>query len=142
MEREILFRGKRLDNRAWAYGYLVKRPSAIQMPGYGGPWYIWKPPADPDDFGGYYNVAPDTVGQYTGMTDKRGTKIFEGDLLKYTLKYTGCEDDSPYRVFWDDFAWYVQCETRKSERLGISLPEDWEIIGNIYENPEILEVNG
>lgn len=67
--REILFRAKRIDTGEWVYGYLVKRPSTIQMPGYSGPWYIKVPPKTPEDDGGMYNVDPDTVGQYTGLDD-------------------------------------------------------------------------
>ena len=53
------------------------------MPGYAGPWYIWTPPMDPDDSGDYFPVDPATVGQFTGITDKDGKKIFEGDIVKF-----------------------------------------------------------
>ncbi len=137
MEREILFRGQRTDNGGWVYGYLERRPSAIQMPDYAGPWYIWTPPVDPDDFGAYYNVDPATIGQYTGMPDKIGKKIFEGDLLRYT----GDQDDNtPYRVHWRGMGWYTQHENCMPDRLDTSRPKDWEVVGNIWDNPELLEV--
>lgn len=78
--REILFKAKRLSDGAWVEGYLVKYPSAIQV-GDCSPWYIQVPPVDPDDTGGRYNVDPSTVCQYTGLTDRDGTKVFEGDRL-------------------------------------------------------------
>ena len=78
--REILFKAKRLSDGAWVEGYLVKYPSAIQV-GDCSPWYIQVPPVDPDDTGGRYNVDPSTVCQYTGLTDRDGTKVFERDRL-------------------------------------------------------------
>ena len=74
--REIIFRGKRTDNGEWVEGYAARIPDAIKYEGEYSSWYINKPPKDPDDNGGFYNVDPETIGQFTGLTDANGKKIF------------------------------------------------------------------
>ncbi len=136
MEREILFRGKRLDNGEWVYGAIICQDDRCFInPQTDGTVYCsYSSMSGRWIFGDYLEVDPATVGQYVGMPDKNRTKIFDGDLLKYT-RY---EDDAPYRVFWDNFEWYIQCENRMPDRLSVSQPENWEVIGNIYDNPELL----
>lgn len=79
--REILFKAQRTDTKEWVEGLPCKCPSAVQI-GDTSPWYIQVPPVDPDDNGGMFNVLPETVCQYTGLTDKNGVKVFEGDKVK------------------------------------------------------------
>jgi uncharacterized phage protein (TIGR01671 family) len=93
--REILFIGKRIDNGEWVYGYLIKRPSPIQIGNDYSPWYIFSPPKDPDDDGGWYNVDPETVGQYIG-TDINGEKGFEGHIVKCRHEWQPKEEDYFY----------------------------------------------
>ena len=134
MNREILFRGKRLDNGEWIIGHLLTYEDgrARIIPSHTDIFCYEKDDSIIQTVA--YPVDPATVGQYVGMPDKNRTKIFDGDLLKYTRG----EDDAPYRVFWDNFGWYIQCESRMPDRLSGSQPENWEIIGNIYDNPELL----
>ena len=123
--REILFKAKRLDNGDWVEGLLVKYPSAIQV-GDCSPWYIQAPPVDPDDTGGRYNVDPSTVCEYTGLTDKNGKKIFEGDILDESGEHFTVVYDSNWAKF------------RLQYHHAIQFPE-WnrgvlmEVIGSIHD---------
>lgn len=135
--REILFRGKRTDNGEWAKGYYIHRPTAVCI-GESNPSCIWVPAADPDDSTKIFEVSTETVGQFTGLTDKNGKKIFEGDIIKCKV-----HEMNGYRVRkgvveyhgvgfimnLDPNSWYDQ--------KNISF--DCEVIGNIYDNPELLE---
>ena len=98
---------------------------------------------------GFYDVDPNTVCQYTGLTDKNGKKIFEGDILR-GFQYPFCYDGE-YNYYAEII--FANCSfmtyTHKnplSYVVGISdgntelmVSEDWEVIGNIYDNPELLE---
>lgn len=143
--REILFRGKRTDNGEWVEGYLTRRPSAIQYEAHYSPWFIDKPPSDPDDNGGFYNVDRETVGQFTGLIDRNGKRIFEGDIVK-------CFDISRYREnefisvveFWDG-SWLLRASEDYGVYLynyenseGVGSLSEIKVIGNIHDNPELL----
>ena len=134
--REILFKAKRLDNGEWVEGFLCKHPSAIQI-GETSPWYIHVPPVDPDDKGGVFNVYPNTVCQYTGITDKNGVKIFEGDNIIHDTKYLIEEKrfDTGTVVFDEQTAQFVRAS--KDERGLFEIwkrsKNDYEVIGNIHD---------
>ena len=132
--REIIFRGKRLDNGEWVYGHIytqVDLPDTIEEEWY---WYI-KPIGSESWVS--YRVDPYTVGQYTGLKDKHGKKIFEGDILllddiKGIVNYgTGC------------FCVELPCPDylyRNNPAIDMVLNEypGLEIIGNIHDNPELI----
>lgn len=136
--REILFRGKRIDNGEWIYGmpWIFKDKSCIC------PWNEGMCKYDT----GYYpvEVIPETVGQYTGLTDKNKTKIFEGDIvfvgknkIPLYIEFTDSQKDSPYL----SFSW--NCRLPNKPLYLHRLENDsslYEVIGNIHDNPELLEV--
>lgn len=136
--KEILFKAKRLDNGDWVEGYLVRHPSASQIGDDYSTWYIHVPPTDPDDSGGVFNVDPSTVSQYTGLTDKNGKKIFEGDicLCPYIdpifLAPWSEENSEKCKVSFERGAFIVEYE-EKANILLSALSEKIEIIGSIHD---------
>lgn len=129
--REILFRGKSFSgviNHSWLFGSLdtteKECPSIIYIDRFGNRCRVF--------------LDPKTVGQYTGLTDKNGKKIFEGDILKniesneiVAICYGGCSFCYSYNgtIYGID-----------DSETGLEMNE-WEIIGNIHDNPELLEVS-
>ena len=130
--REILFRGKRTDNGEWEYGDLWCNPYGKRVV------CIVSPINDQGTTGGN-EVDPETVGQYTGLTDKNGRKIFEGDIVNF---YNGDGEFSPYEVRWQDsgFSVLMNGDHDLFDVLDDFFSRHCEIIGNIYDNPELLEV--
>ena len=147
--REILFRGKRLDNGEWAEGFYISHLNAchyiipLRTGGYeamDNSFYVHK----------WFEVDPSTVGQYTGLKDKNGKRIFEGDIL-HIAKIADALGGY-YRppldyhvnvvVKWDLCAW--MWETLCDDKRYITFPDAWclyecEIIGNAHDNPELLK---
>lgn len=130
--REILFRGKRKDNGKWAYGYLYIRNDGQYEISFYSKYF------DSERF--TYDVIPETVGQYIGLTDKNGKKIFEGDILRRA--YHPHEDVA---IEWSDGSFRFR-EVNKPKDYGYSCVcciqnavSRLKIIGNIYDNPELLE---
>lgn len=120
--REIKFRGKSIadiDRGEWVYGYLFNVEGEVA--------YIWN--------GVPHEVAADTVGQYTGLKDRDGKEIYEGDLLLSV--------EMVWKVVYDEnLASFVLCTEygRGSTPLGEMIRSfDFKISGNIHDNPELLE---
>lgn len=123
--REILFRGKRTDNGEWVYGDLTHSVYKI------GDTCVGKYGCEI----GMHQVDPDTVGQYTGLTDKNGRRIFEGDVVAYS-KYGNLA------VAWDDGTFQLEREYTFYDALDHYTKRSSVVIGNIHDNPELLEGGG
>lgn len=134
--REILFRGKRTDNGEWAEGYYIHRPTAVCI-GESNPSCIWVPAVDPDDSTKIFEVFSETVGQFTGLTDRNNNMIFEGDIVERGGRIWLVEYSNKYGQFM--MTTYTEKGISWSRSFDL-IPPDWcEVIGNIYDNPELLE---
>ena len=134
--REILFRGKTKDGR-WIYGDLWHRP-------YGNNSVAIVSFTEDTGTTGGLEVIPETVGQYTGLKDKNGKEIYEGDIA-FHRDY----ECFGYVVFSGDESAFAFLVITGSNNNGATTEFEWlydyadelEIIGDIYENPELLEVH-
>ena len=135
MNREILFRGKRVGNGNWIEGYFVLLAinEGLKHAIYTG-----------TDEGRFilFEVIPDTVGQFTGLCDKNGNKIFEGDIVRfYDKDWTA---NGIATVDFEKGRWKINGHytTKLSSIVWLDLYRkgfEYEVIDNIYDNPELLE---
>ena len=124
--REIKFRGISKNNNRWIYGFLSIDKNSAKMEGF--PHFISRA-------SGYLpvEVVPKSVGQYTGLKDKNGVEIYEGDILSYF----GFE----YEVTFEEsaFGWSEDGQFYAFAEMAIDEIEKTKIIGNIYENPKLAK---
>ena len=133
--REILFRGKRTDNGEWVEGFYIVIGNPFTKDGLPMRHCI---AVDKTCF--YYEVDPATVGQFTGLCDKNGNKIFEGDIVtRYKENFLVIFDDAIYSACFGLFG-----KDRYGERTFFSFDFSepsiaLAVIGNIHDNPELME---
>ena len=133
--RVILFRGKRVDNGEWVYSSFIMQDKEHKLL-----------LAEVELFDGekWRAVDPETVGQFTGLTDKNGKKIFEGDIVQYQPEYW-CEPLQSVVEYcadkWNYPAFDLNDHNYAANGLQCVHEEGGcEVIGNIHDNPELLEV--
>lgn len=142
--REIKFRGKRLDNGEWVYGYYFISERDIED------GFVWRDiPQIQQRYGDhyqYFDVIPETIGQYTGLKDKNGREIYEGDIVELTNTYKGMNTKSIVEIAFIDFTFAGKWRDENSPSGYMYNPlgsynfpiVTIEVIGNIYENHELL----
>ncbi len=126
MIREILFQGKRVDNGEWVEGDFCK-PCNIVFEEIG---YDAALGQDGVPLVNDYAVIPETVGQFTGMTDKNGNKIFEGDIVRI--------ENRKYAVSFEKGCWVIYDKSGFWDFLHTN-SKSIEIIGNLYDGFELLK---
>ena len=124
--REIKFRGRSIERNEWVYGSLLR--DEIQKK-----YYIVD-----NESGVEKEVDENTIGQYTSLKDKNGVKIYKGDILKYS------DEDTAIVVFNEKYSYFmvkpIQDFYFDSDVLGHTIEYNQvEVIGNIYDNPELLK---
>ena len=156
--RTIKFRGKRCDNGEWVYGYYARLRNEFKE------WHCIMTEKDASenyikDCNGYYMlytpVNHNTVGQFTGLLDKNGKEIYEGDILRYPAEDKFDEENFvSFEVFWHDndcadnhVGWQIDrrhfhgciCGTRDISTFLPRYTKKMVIIGNIHDNPELMK---
>ena len=143
MNREILFKAKRKYSGEWVEGFVFE---------FKGEFYIME--MTQTFMTAYYSeesvvdfnmraieIDPDTICQYTGLTDKNGKKIWENDILKANLDESYPEDITYIKILWNECGFCVN----ENYSTDIWTLEKWDaehfqVCGNIFDNPDLLEV--
>jgi uncharacterized phage protein (TIGR01671 family) len=136
--RPIKFRGKRKDNGKWVYGYYGKDKD-------GKTWiyYLWAT-FDTSMLNSFIDVDPQTVGQFTGLLDKNGKEIYEGDIVKVPSIFSDRPSEI-YEIRYSEHGFDLASKTNnwpKREDGYSYYGTSWEkieVIGNIHESSELLK---
>lgn len=143
--REILFRGKRFDNEEWVFGNFIEDKWGDDN---GNTIYaILQDRVAPDiaELWTPVRVIPETVGEYTGLKDQNGKKIFEGDIVRYRHEFWQCPMQSVVEYCADKWNYPAfdlkdnDYEEANGLQLAHEMEIEFEVIGTIHDNPEMLE---
>lgn len=137
MNREILFRGKQTDNGEWVYGWYCPYPFGR---------FPVKDAIVPseeamDGCHTFVKIMPDTIGQFTGLFDKNGKRVFEGDVVRCIYAFNKYDlNEFVYVVVWDQEEFGFKA-TNGKENYGnhfayLGNCDEIEVIGNIHDNPD------
>lgn len=151
MNREIKFRGKRLDSGEWLFGDLLQVANEVFISPSDGDWFDFISRIKNNVFNlpaAKYAVMPETVGQYTGLHDRTGKEVYEGDVVFWiAIDMQGRGKGEQGAIIWDKhtMAWAIMRDKPTSDGRPciISRPFDrkhLEVVGNIHDNPELLEL--
>lgn len=135
--REILFKGKKKDNGEWIEGDLLDGGMPGEKRIFIGKLVIGKWTVTADEFD---EVDPDTICEYTGLTDKNGKKIWENDILMAHLDELYPEDVTYEAIQWGMAGWVTR-EAGSIDRQYLDKfdLEHYEVAGNTFDNPELLQ---
>lgn len=135
--RKILFRGKRLDNGEWVYGDLIENQGRCFI------YHATSETTIKDNDDNKISVVAvavdlDTVGQFTGLPDKDGKEIFEGDIVNVSFG----DNVVPLWVLFDCGSWCIREKCDETPHYLVSYTSNDNnvvVIGNIHDNPDLLE---
>ena len=131
--RKILFKGKRIDNGRWIYGSPIFQDGYVLI-------RFWN--SEEFEFEEHL-IAPESVSEYTGLTDKNGNKIFEGDIVKHHRSLWGADNSDIGTIQWCQktckFYRTSKFDTVHIVEIWEDTAQEYEVIGNIHDNPELLK---
>ena len=131
MDNRYLYRAKRKSDKKWIYGNLIQTDDGV---------YIIQNYV-PQHLIGKYEVDSSTICQCTGLKDKNGKLIWENDILVSHLDDEYPDDETYEKVIWRKSGFYtVEQGSDDVSKLDDFTEQNFEVVGNIFDNPELLEV--